>query len=36
VLLVTTTDRMVIPPIANFCALVMARAKEIQLTQLHR
>ncbi len=30
VILVTTTDRMVIPPIASFCALVEARAQEIR------
>jgi DNA-binding transcriptional LysR family regulator len=34
VMLVTTTDRMSIPPIANFCALVIARAKEMQAAQL--
>jgi DNA-binding transcriptional LysR family regulator len=34
VMLVTTTDRMNIPPIANFCALVIARAKEMQAAQL--
>lgn len=33
VILVTTTDRLAIPPIANFCALVMNRAKEIQIAQ---
>jgi DNA-binding transcriptional LysR family regulator len=30
VMLVTTTDRMAIPPIASFCALVEARAQEIR------
>ncbi len=33
VMLVTTTDRMVIPPIASFCALVEARAEEIRAVQ---
>jgi DNA-binding transcriptional LysR family regulator len=34
VVLVTTTDRMNIPPIASFCDLVAARAQEIQAAQL--
>jgi hypothetical protein len=34
VMLVTTTDRMNIPPIASFCELVIARAKEIQLSDI--
>jgi DNA-binding transcriptional LysR family regulator len=34
VMLVTTTDRMVIPPIASFCALVEARAQEIRAAQM--
>jgi DNA-binding transcriptional LysR family regulator len=34
VMLVTTTDRMVIPPIASFCNLVEARAQEIRAAQM--